>query len=223
MKRRRTGFTLIELMVVIALMVILAALLFPALAEARDAARRSRCVANLHQLGLAHFMYVQDNDDTLPTWQISGPGGQSVLWTEFLAPYYRSAQILDESLTGPKQKAAMGWVADYALCSWGPGGKGTAESPYWRWPGSPLAARDGGRAMRLADVPRPVEAMQIVDGYTLRPDPYHPMCQIRRRHRNGLLIGAFLDGHARVITDFAWNRVSQDNQGYYYAISAADR
>ena len=46
---------------------------------------------------------------------------------------------------------------------------------------------------------------------------------IRRRHGNGVLNGAFLDGHARAIPDPEWNRVSQDTRGYFYALAAADR
>jgi prepilin-type N-terminal cleavage/methylation domain-containing protein/prepilin-type processing-associated H-X9-DG protein len=219
----RTGFTLIELLVVLALMILLAALLFPVFAGAREAACRGRCLANLHQLAMAHQLYVQEYDDTLPFWQIRGPGGSSLLWADFLRPYYRDDRILDEGLTGPKQKATMGWVADYALCSWGPGGKGTAADPYWRWPGSFLPLSHDWRSMRLADVARPGEALQITDGYTLRYNRYLTNCQIRLRHRNGLLNGAFLDGHARVITAREWDRVSQDARGYFYAIAAADR
>ncbi|MFG0328863.1 MAG: DUF1559 domain-containing protein [Phycisphaerales bacterium] len=61
-----TGFSLIELLLVIAIIALLLALLAPGLAEARESSRRAVCLSNVRQIGVAHMDYFSDNRESAP-------------------------------------------------------------------------------------------------------------------------------------------------------------
>lgn len=102
--RKSGAFTLIELLVVIAIIAILASILFPVFARARENARRTSCLSNLRQLGLAAMQYTQDYDEMLPvsfykmdppyvypdgvTWNTG-----YLYWPQLFYPYAKSVNV----------------------------------------------------------------------------------------------------------------------------------
>jgi prepilin-type N-terminal cleavage/methylation domain-containing protein/prepilin-type processing-associated H-X9-DG protein len=89
MSKQHKGFTLIELLVVIAIIAILAAILFPVFARARENARKTSCLSNLKQIGLAQMQYSQDYDELIVKKSTPGVGS----WIVLLQPYTKSFQV----------------------------------------------------------------------------------------------------------------------------------
>jgi len=84
-RSRRAGFTLVELLVVIALIGILIGLLLPAVQSAREAGRRATCINNQYQLARG-LMQADDANGFLPGWRNS-VNGQSMSWTGPILPF----------------------------------------------------------------------------------------------------------------------------------------
>lgn len=88
----RKGFTLIELLVVIAIIAIIAAILFPVFARAKEAAKRTTCLSNERQIGLALAMYVQDADGVFPAIRFTYDP-PSYNWFNAVQPYVKNKRV----------------------------------------------------------------------------------------------------------------------------------
>jgi len=99
--KKRTAFTLIELLVVIAIIAILAAILFPVFQKVRENARRTACLSNEKQLGLAFIQYTQDSDEKYPCgFYVGGHYGSG--WAGQIYPMVKSSGVYkcpDDSTT----------------------------------------------------------------------------------------------------------------------------
>ncbi|MBM3475025.1 MAG: DUF1559 domain-containing protein [Armatimonadetes bacterium] len=153
MAARRRGFTLIEVLVVIAIIAILAGILFPVLLRAKESARRTKCASNLRQLGLALQMYAGDYDGLIP---LTFPVPHNMIWRDDIGatshgrlyPYINNLSIY----YCPTSTAIKEDGADHGGKGWG-GGLGGAWSAYVyredQCGGSALLDENEGLAMML--------------------------------------------------------------------------
>jgi len=137
---RRRGFTLIELLVVISIIAILASILFPVFAQAREKARAAACLSNQKQIGMAFSMYSQDFDEVYPPAVdlVSG-----AWWEAGVQPYIKSGQVggILSCTTAPSRAYA------YSM-NWSISGKTEASIGS---PADTILTADGAQAPRLAN------------------------------------------------------------------------
>ena len=162
---KQAGFTLIQLLVVIAIIAILAAILFPVFARARENARRASCQSNLKQMGLGVLQYIQDYDETLPGSLMGNPnavpeggyqvGGTYWIWYQLVYPYTRSMQVTlcpsSSALEG--MRSYRGHYASDGVAMFAPAGAasnawgdtGTIKDSQFASPASTYLLMDGGQ------------------------------------------------------------------------------
>jgi len=85
----RKGFTLVELLIVVAIIAVVASILFPVFFLVRENGRRTTCLSNERQLGMAVLAYVADNDDAFPLGNGSGVAG----WVAQSYPYVKTSRV----------------------------------------------------------------------------------------------------------------------------------
>jgi prepilin-type N-terminal cleavage/methylation domain-containing protein len=147
-EKKQRGFTLIELLVVIAIIAILAALLLPGLARSNAQAQSTQCGNNLRQIGLAYFMYLNDNAHSIPYTE-----GDD-LWMQILIANYANVTKVRLCPTAPYDPNMVGdlgtattawmwpldpqvdpitkqpvWTGSYSLNGWMYGGGWSESSP----------------------------------------------------------------------------------------------
>lgn len=88
----KNAFTLIEMLVVISIIALLAAILFPVFGRVRENGRRSACLSNQKQIGLALLQYAQDYDETGPRETFGTSPAQHV-WMDALIPYVNNFAV----------------------------------------------------------------------------------------------------------------------------------
>lgn len=120
----QSGFTLIEILAVIAIISLLCAILFPVFTTARQNGQRSSCASNLRQLGLAFTQYREDFDGEMPilTYATSAsyrfpngqnpakPGQMNALWMHEIYSYIKSPQLFDCPSAEGTYSGGYNWI-----------------------------------------------------------------------------------------------------------------
>jgi prepilin-type N-terminal cleavage/methylation domain-containing protein len=106
----RRAFTLIELLVVIAIIAILAAILFPVFAQAKEAAKKTKSLAQMRQLSTSVILYAGDYDDTFvpASNRAAAPGQDPVIWPPLVNAYVKSEDLF--VAYGSDGKFARNWA-----------------------------------------------------------------------------------------------------------------
>ncbi len=190
---RSRGFTLVELLVVVAIIVILVAISLPVFSRVRAKARQSKCASNTRQVALAVMMYTDDYDETLPysrqtTHWLLQPYGQ---WYATIEPYVRNRDVY-RCAAAPQREIGFGPCC--AILKMGGAG-----------PASLAAFYDPSKVLLLIDLSDAKSSnVSWEPYYTHRPERLCDVatCEtpaetcIDPRHNKGLNV-AFLDGHVR--------------------------
>jgi prepilin-type N-terminal cleavage/methylation domain-containing protein/prepilin-type processing-associated H-X9-DG protein len=217
--RKGQGFTLIELLVVISIIAILAAILFPVFAQAREKARQTSCLSNLRQIGLATALYTADYEGTYPIVQYAVPGGR-VWWAVFkgddntidktrgaIYPYLKSGEIQRcPSYVGKSNLGGAGYGYNYVYLGSNGGYGGPPTYDLLMPPASE------------AQIERPAEMIAYADAMTSWPPPgknetlsiekpsnWYGYPSMDFRH-TGFANLAFADGHVKPIKEEAFVR-----------------
>ena len=197
---------------VIAVIALLAALLLPALAGARDCARRAKCMSNLRQFGLATQMYWDDNGGACFRYQLGATNGGVLYWFGWLASGVEGQRVFDAT-PGALYTYLQGRGVELcpALNYSSPNFKAKASgAAYGYGYNLSLSAPASQPALRVAKIARPTDTVIMADAaqantFLAPASPQHPMLEeffyvspleptahFRHRQRGEVL---FCDGH----------------------------
>jgi len=179
-KGKSYGFTLLELLVVVSIMVILMSLLLPALKSARETGNQIKCISNLKQLGMASIAYSGDNNDYLPA---SGGWWWCAEDNPFSMYYLNNRQILICSSLKTRT------FPDAAYSSW----YGVNYSSIWILSSSNYGSK------KISSVKNPSGMLLFCCGHRQITSTGYGETSGRLiyAHRNGVNL-LFLDGNARL-------------------------
>jgi prepilin-type N-terminal cleavage/methylation domain-containing protein len=204
------GFTLLELLLVIGVIAILAALVLPALGRAKARAQQPVCMNNLRQIGLAIRMYAEDSSDAFPP-ATNGPPGSFNAYTLLMKSYVgfpgtnpERAKLFACPADTFYWDYENGWISQslnqqarfyYSSYGFNGGNFTSGRPPIARWPG--IAGR------KLSSIKKPVKTVLALEFAALLPYSWHEPARVSH-YNNARDVVCFVDGHVSFIKMY-WN------------------
>jgi prepilin-type N-terminal cleavage/methylation domain-containing protein/prepilin-type processing-associated H-X9-DG protein len=240
--RKPRAFTLIELLVVIAIIAILASMLLPALARAKEAGKKTSCLNNVRQIGLAYQSFLAENDDRFPVYvtERTAPAGTPdtpearapYSYRQILIPYITSATNAFKCPNGQpwdEPKAGAWFNTDYGNNHNEANLPGASQQAWFQ------AHPDFGfnETVRASSLPRPTDFILVGDAGRsdntasrggMYPQPWvfdiSSQARMLGRHPKGLANITYADGHAAGSnTNRTWRTLEDNNWRRYQIVT----
>lgn len=212
----RRAFSLAELLVVIGILLLLAGLLFPVLQSAREGGRRSRCLAQMHQLGQSTLVYLADFQETYPMAAYVRSSTPTCLFTLYhaLVPYIKDKQIVVCPSDGRPMNVARVFAPYFGLCP----AMGFTETSYMaNWclfevGLLPPWLLQPHQVISASMLEHPAQTVAFFDSVMTGPPALTPYVQGRHLE---IAVANFADGHSRALrTRQTMMRVSRGDGGH---------
>lgn len=204
MSATKRGFTLVELLIAIAIIAILVAIIFPIFVMAREKARQSNCLSNIRQIVMSHTMYMSDYDGFTAPSYLPRTGGSYTCWFDILQPYLKNKKVFvcpENPISLPISVGNIGYGWNFYWLTLYGGNIFYGDIPTNSSRGIISRVYYGGNTANDAQLLSPADTIVIGDNsfelpYVIFPRyaGYYP----KFRHGVGANFG-FIDGHAKWI------------------------
>jgi prepilin-type N-terminal cleavage/methylation domain-containing protein len=201
----KRAFTLLELLVVISIIGILAALLLPALTQAKEKGKRTSCLNNLRQVNLAIHLYADDWSDSLPVLPNPNPYPNGV------GAYYKQLVKGYLGLKGPASPSEKVFICPSDRTLWQQQGHAFTSYTFNGYEvGTNAIPRITGQ--RLSAIRSPVKAVLAGEWTAFFGGSWHPFRAYD--YPDAINVVAFVDGHANSVRIY-WNGIDDSDPCNY--------